>query len=66
MYIAAADQAPPIGAGNSMIVDPMGVEIATIGENTDVALAWVSATRIAEVRAINPALALRRFGVTER
>ncbi len=66
VYIAAADQAPPIGAGNSMIVDPMGVEIATIGENTDVALAWVSATRIAEVRAINPALALRRFGVTER
>lgn len=65
VYVAAADQAPPIGAGNSMIVDPMGVEIATIGENTDVALAWVSTARIAEVRAVNPALQLRRFAVTE-
>lgn len=66
VYVAAADQAPPIGAGNSMIVDPMGVEIATIGENTDVALAWVSTDRIATVRAVNPALDLRRFGVIER
>jgi len=66
VFIAAPDQAPPIGAGNSMIVDPMGVELATIGENTDVALAWVSPARIAEVRAINPALQLRRFQVTER
>ena len=66
VYIAAADQAPPIGAGNSMIVDPMGVELATIGEATDVALAWISPSRIAEVRAVNPALALRRFSVTPR
>jgi predicted amidohydrolase len=66
VYLAAADQAPPIGAGNSMIVDPMGVELATIGESTDVALAWVSPARIAEVRAANPALALRRFAVTAR
>ena len=64
IYIAAADQAPPIGAGNSMIVDPMGVELATIGENTDIAVAWVLPTRIAEVRRVNPALLLRRFGVS--
>jgi predicted amidohydrolase len=63
VFIAAADQAPPIGAGNSMIVDPMGVELVTIGENTGVAVAWVSAARIAEVRALNPALGLRRFGI---
>lgn len=63
VYIAAADHAPPIGVGNSMVVDPMGVEIATIGEITDVAVAWVSASRIARVRDINPALRLRRFGV---
>ncbi len=65
VYVAAADHAPPIGAGNSMIVDPMGVEIAAIGENTDVALGWISTARIAEVRAMNPALQLRRFCVTE-
>ncbi|GAB3132864.1 carbon-nitrogen hydrolase family protein [Marisediminicola antarctica] len=66
LYIAAADQAPPIGAGNSMIVDPMGVELATVGEQIDVGIAWVSRTRIKEVRARNPALALRRFVITER
>jgi predicted amidohydrolase len=63
IYIAAADQAPPLGVGNSMIVDPMGVEVATIGETTDVALAWVSLARVTEVRTVNPALALRRFRV---
>jgi predicted amidohydrolase len=66
VYVAAADQAPPIGAGNSMIVDPMGVELATVGENTDIAIAWVSAARIAQVRTVNPALQLRRFDVTAR
>lgn len=66
LYVAAADHAPPIGAGNSMIVDPMGVEIAAIGEITDVAIAWVTRGRIADVRAVNPALGLRRFGVHER
>ena len=63
IYIAAADQAPPTGVGNSMVIDPMGVEIATIGEATDVAVAWLSPQRVADVRETNPALALRRFGV---
>jgi predicted amidohydrolase len=66
VYMAAADHAPPIGAGNSMVVDPMGVELVTIGEATDVAVAWVSPTRIVDVRKINPALELRRFSVGER
>ncbi|GLI28451.1 hydrolase [Agromyces rhizosphaerae] len=65
-YVLAADHAPPVGAGNSMVVDPMGVEIATIGEATDVAVAWISAARIAAVRRLNPALALRRFAVVPR
>jgi predicted amidohydrolase len=62
VYMAAADQAPPIGAGNSMIIDPMGVEIATIGEATDVAVAWLSPDRVAQTRVVNPALSLRRLG----
>jgi predicted amidohydrolase len=66
LYVAAADHPPPIGVGNSMIVDPMGVELSTIGEKEDVALAWVTKQRLDEVRAVNPALALRRFGVHER
>lgn len=63
VYFAAADHGPPIGAGNSMIVDPMGVELATIGDEVGVAVAWVSAERIESVRRANPALTARRFGV---
>lgn len=66
IYLAAADQTPPVAVGNSMVIDPMGVELVTIGETTDVAVAWVSAQRVAAVRALNPALALRRFGVGPR
>ncbi|GAB2463185.1 putative amidohydrolase [Conyzicola lurida] len=62
VYLAAADQAPPIGSGNSMVLDPMGIELATVGESTDIAVAWVSPQRIAETRVINPALVLRRLG----
>ncbi|MEO6309767.1 MAG: carbon-nitrogen hydrolase family protein [Leifsonia sp.] len=66
IYVAAADHAPPVGVGSSMIVDPMGVELASVGEITDIAIAWVSAERIAAVRTINPALAVRRFRVIPR
>ncbi|HEY4269478.1 MAG TPA: carbon-nitrogen hydrolase family protein [Galbitalea sp.] len=66
IYLAAADHSPPIGVGNSMIVDPMGVELATVGEVVDVAVATISPDRIASVRLLNPALALRRFEVIPR
>ena len=62
VYIAAADHAPPIGAGNSMVVDPMGVELVTIGDEAGIAVAEVTPERVAAVRRVNPALALRRFG----
>jgi len=64
VYVAAADHAPPIGAGNSMVLDPMGVELVTIGENSDVAVAFPTRERLAEVRRINPALTLRRYRVS--
>lgn len=63
IFVAAADHAPPVGVGNSMIVDPMGVDIATVGDNTDVAVGVVAISRLEAVRATNPALALRRFAV---
>ena len=64
IYIAAADHVPPIGVGNSMIVDPFGVEIATLGDETGIAVAEISRARLEHVRQVNPALALRRFRVT--
>lgn len=63
VYIAAADQTPPVGVGASLIVDPMGVALAELGEEADVALAWVRPSRVEQVRAINPTLALRRYRV---
>lgn len=63
VYIAAADHAPPTGVGLSVIIDPMGVELAALGETTDAAIAWVSNARVDEVRRINPSLALRRYRV---
>jgi predicted amidohydrolase len=63
VYVAAADHAPPIGVGTSLVVDPMGVALAALGENTGVAVAEVSRTRVADVRETNPSLALRRYRV---
>lgn len=63
IFVAAADHAPPIGVGNSMIVDPMGVELLTLGEEPGVGVAEITLARIDTVRAVNPALALRRFTV---
>ncbi|MGV8884632.1 MAG: carbon-nitrogen hydrolase family protein [Microbacteriaceae bacterium] len=64
IYVAGADHAPPVGAGNSMVVDPMGVELVTIGESTDVAVAWLTPDRVAAVREANPSLSHRRFGIS--
>jgi predicted amidohydrolase len=66
VYVVAADQTPPIGVGASLVVDPMGVTIASLGEREDVAVAWIDPQRIDDVRRVNPALALRRFDVVPR
>jgi hypothetical protein len=39
------------------------VELATVGEETAVAVAWLARARVEAVRETNPALRLRRFGV---
>ncbi|MHA0289385.1 carbon-nitrogen hydrolase family protein [Mycobacterium sp. C3-094] len=66
VYVAAADQCGTHGAGNSMIVDPMGVVLASLGEEAGVVSAQLTADRIERVREKNPALRLRRFTVVER
>lgn len=66
VYVAAAGQCAPTGSGHSMVIDPMGVVLASLGEQTGTAVASASRERIEAVRKINPALALRRFTVAER
>lgn len=66
VYVAAADHMPPLGVGNSMIVDPSGVEIAAIGVERRVATARVSPALIVTVRERNPSLHARRYRVVPR
>lgn len=63
MYVAAADQAAPKGAGSSMIVDPNGSIVAELGEHPGIATARIDLDFLAQVRKTNPSLSLRRFDV---
>ncbi|MFD4428355.1 carbon-nitrogen hydrolase family protein [Nocardia sp. NPDC058497] len=66
IYVAAADQCAPRGAGASMIVDPVGAVLAELGDEPGVLTATIDPAHIARVRTANPSLALRRFAITER
>ena len=54
VFVAAADHPPPLGVGNSMIVDPQGVEIAAIGTATDVVVAHLDRDAVAARAAGQP------------
>ncbi|MFR9770880.1 carbon-nitrogen hydrolase family protein [Nocardia sp. SC052] len=66
VYVAAADQAAPRGAGASMIVDPAGAVLAELGDEPGVLTAGIDLAYVSKVRTTNPSLALRRFAITER
>ncbi|BCJ38255.1 hydrolase [Actinocatenispora thailandica] len=63
-YLLAADQCAPTGAGNSVIVDPMGVPVAGVAEAAGVAVTTLDAERVAAVRRRLPSLRHRRFRIT--
>ena len=66
VYVLAADQCAPTGAGHSTVLDPMGVALAGVGEAEGLATAVIERERLEQVRATNPALALRRYTVVPR
>ncbi|MFX0575665.1 carbon-nitrogen hydrolase family protein [Nocardia nepalensis] len=66
VYVAAADQCAPRGAGASMIIDPTGAVLAELGDEPGVLTAGIDLDQLAAVRRTNPSLALRRFAITER
>lgn len=63
IYIVAADHSTPNGVGRSQIVDPMGVIVASAGAEDTLVSGEVSLERVAEVRATNPSIELRRYAV---
>jgi len=62
-YVIAPGMAPPLCTGGSLIVDPMGVVLAEVGEEVGIGIAECTPERVAAVRANNPALEHRRIGV---
>lgn len=62
-YVAAAGQGPPTYAGRSMIVDPVGVPLAQLGDDEAIAQAEVSIERVEQVRQRMPSLEHRRYRV---
>jgi predicted amidohydrolase len=65
-FVLASAQSGPRCAAQSMIVDPMGVVLAGVGERPGVALAALDPARVEQVRKTNPCLANRRFRVVPR
>jgi predicted amidohydrolase len=60
-YVLGSGQVGNIYCGRSLIVDPMGVTLAALGEEPGVAVAELSAERVAAVRAKLPCLRHRRL-----
>ena len=60
-YVIAAAQTGAAYSGSSMVVDPMGVAVARLGDETGVATADLTLDRLREVRHRNPSLANRRL-----
>lgn len=62
-YVMVSGQTGPHCTGQSMIIDPMGVVVASAGETPGIAATTISNERIDAVRRKNPSLSNRRFGV---
>ena len=65
-YLLAAAQTPPTYCGRSLVLDPMGVLLAGLGEAEGVAAADISAERLRAVRTALPVLTQRRYEVRPR
>jgi len=63
VYLVGSGQTGPAGIGTSLVVDPMGIPLVELGVEPGLAIAELDPARIAEVRAANSALAVRRFRV---
>ena len=65
-YVAGAGQCGPAHSGRSMLVDPMGVVVTSLGEQVGVCVGDVDAARVSAVRRRNPTLEHSRFTVVDR
>ncbi|WP_199430972.1 carbon-nitrogen hydrolase family protein [Qaidamihabitans albus] len=62
-YVAASGECGPRNIGGSLVVDPLGVAVARLGERPGTVWADIDPARLRDARAHLPVLANRRFGV---
>jgi predicted amidohydrolase len=63
-YVVAADQIAPIAVGMSRIISPLGETLIDMGQDAGIAVAFISPDALAQARANNPALSLRKYRVS--
>jgi predicted amidohydrolase len=66
VYLAAADQIPPIAVGMSRVISPMGETLIDMGQQMGVSIATVNIQAVIDARKANPSLELRRYQVQPR
>ena len=66
VYIAAADQCPPGYSGCSVLYDPLGVAVVSLGEAPGVIAGEIDAARVDAARTTNPSLANSRLDLYGR
>jgi deaminated glutathione amidase len=63
VWVVGVGQAPPIGIGGSVVLDPSGVAVAAAGAAPTMVVATIDTATTDAVRQVNPSLALRRYTV---
>jgi len=66
VWVVGVGQAPPIGIGGSVALDPSGVAVAALGPAPGLLVTTVDTDVTDGVRRTNPSLSLRRYDVTVR
>jgi predicted amidohydrolase len=66
VWVVGVGQAPPIGVGGSVALDPSGVAVAALGAAPGLLVTTVDTDVTDAVRRTNPSLSLRRYDVTVR
>ncbi|GAA1492157.1 carbon-nitrogen hydrolase family protein [Curtobacterium herbarum] len=66
VWVVGVGQAPPVGIGGSVALDPTGTAVAALGAEPGLLVTTVDTAVTERVRAVNPSLALRRYDVQLR
>lgn len=66
VYVGAADQCPPGYCGNSVLYDPLGVSVASLGEEPGVIVGEIDSERVGAARAKNPSVENSRVDLYAR